>query len=128
MSGVETMEKKVVYGCVLTNLLGVSLVFNSPVEAEEVIQNDALVELQNEIGSQSVNPRNRAYVGWVVRYFHQYQTRATGNWAPNLHGYVYGKINVRNGYSANGWTYLGTTNNSNWFTIEHKFRQNYRVW
>ncbi|MGC7075332.1 hypothetical protein ACPZKY_03280 [Enterococcus faecalis] len=122
------MEKKVVYGCVLTNLLGVSLVFNSPVEAEEVVQNDALVELQNEIGSQSVNPRNRAYVGWVVRYFHQYQTRATGNWAPNLYGYVYGKINVRNGYSANGWTYLGTTNNSNWFTIEHKFRQNYRVW
>ena len=120
MLGVETMEKKVVYGCVLTNLLGVSLVFNSPVEAEEVVQ--------NEIGSQSVNPRNRAYVGWVVRYFHQYQTRATGNWAPNLHGYVYGKINVRNGYSANGWTYLGTTNNSNWFTIEHKFRQNYRVW
>lgn len=49
MLGVETMEKKVVYGCVLTNLLGVSLVFNSPVEAEEVVQNDALVELQTRL-------------------------------------------------------------------------------
>ncbi|GEM_PF-2052024 len=122
------MKKNSVYGILVSILLGFSLLSTSQVKAEEVIQNDALIELQTEIGSHSVNPKARAYVASVVRYFHQYQTRLTGNWAPNLHGYIYGTINVRNGYAANGWTHLGTTSNSNWFTLEHKFAQNYRVW
>jgi len=80
--------------------------------------------------SADVNPgiSTYAYTDWVVRYFHQYQTRLTGNWAPSTHGYIYGSINYRGGYVTNGWTYLGTTSNSNWVTIEHKFSQNYRVW
>ncbi|MCB5952197.1 hypothetical protein LI951_08990 [Enterococcus sp. BWT-B8] len=122
------MKKNLIYGFIVTILLGSSLLFVSSVNAEEVIQHDALIELQTEIGSQSINPKTRAYVTTVLRYFHQYQTRLTGNWAPNLHGYIYGTINVQNGYAASGWTHLGTTSNSNWLTLEHKFAQNYRVW
>jgi hypothetical protein len=122
------MKKNFIYGLIVVVLLGSSLLLSSSANAEEVIQNEALSELQTEIGSHSVNPKTRSYVSTVLRYFHQYQTRLTGNWAPNLHGYIYGTINVRNGYAANGWTHLGTTSNSNWITLEHKFAQNYRVW
>lgn len=86
------------------------------------------VQMKLEIHKLGLHLEHISYIGWVVKYFHQYQTRATGNWAPSLHGYEYGNISVRNGYAENGYTHLGTTSRSTWFTLEHKFSQNYRFW
>lgn len=108
------MKKKLILSITLITLFGFSFL-SSPVST-------------NEIGNTQASVKPRAYIDWVVKYFHQYQTRATENWAPSLHGYEYGNISVRNGYAENGYTHLGTTSRSTWFTLEHKFSQNYRFW
>lgn len=107
------MKKKLIYRIVASSFIG-GLLLSMPVNAKIVS------------GQQS--NYQRANIGTVIRYFHQYQTRATGNWAPSRHGFVYGTINVRNGYAENGYSYLGTTNRSTWVTLEHKYAQNYRTW
>nr|WP_315529657.1 hypothetical protein [Carnobacterium maltaromaticum] len=118
------MKNKLILSITLITLFGFSFL-SSPVSANEIERTRVSA---NEIGNIQASVTPRAYIGWVVKYFHQYQTRATGNWAPSLHGYEYGNINVRNGYAENGYTHLGTTSRSTWFTLEHKFSQNYRFW
>ncbi|MFS7261518.1 hypothetical protein AB6887_02030 [Carnobacterium divergens] len=108
------MNKKIIFVAALATFIGFNFF--------------SIVVSANGIENTQSSIQSRAHIGSVVRYFHQYQTRATGNWAPNLHRYEYGSISVRNGYAPNGYTYLGTTSRSNWITLEHRFSQNYRVW
>ncbi|MGX7417420.1 hypothetical protein ACWOFR_01315 [Carnobacterium gallinarum] len=106
------MKKKIIFAITLLTFVGLFFL-NSPANAAKNSQ----VEIQP-----------KAQFGTVVKYFHQYRTKATGNWAPNLHKYEYGEIRVPNGFEEAGYTNLGTTSSSTTYTWEYRFRQNYRIW
>ncbi|MFS7403871.1 hypothetical protein [Carnobacterium maltaromaticum] len=103
------MKKKLILSITLITLFGFSFL-SSPVST-------------NEIGNTQASVKPRAYIGWVVKYSTNIKQEA-----PSLHRYEYGNISVRNGYAENRYTHLGTTSRSTWFTLEHKFSQNYRFW